>query len=81
VRLALTDEGIGLPATEIPRVFEKYYRVRTGAAHARTGSGLGLSIVAHAMAAHGGRVDVVSAVGQGSTFTLIFPAEMPCPAS
>jgi signal transduction histidine kinase len=72
VRLAVGDRGIGIPAAEIPRIFEKYYRIERADAEGAPGSGLGLAIIKHAMAAHGGRVDVASTPGQGSTFTLVF---------
>jgi nitrogen-specific signal transduction histidine kinase/tetratricopeptide (TPR) repeat protein len=72
VRIAVADRGIGIAPAEIPRIFEPYYRAAPDGARA-SGSGLGLSIVQHAVAAHGGRVDVVSTPGHGSTFTLVLP--------
>jgi signal transduction histidine kinase len=69
--VSVADRGIGIPSEEIPRIFEPYYRVAEGAA--ASGSGLGLSIVRHAVAAHGGRVDVASTAGKGSVFTLVLP--------
>jgi signal transduction histidine kinase len=76
VRLSVADQGIGIVQTEIPRIFEKHYRIRSEAPSAlfgNGGSGLGLAIVKHAIEAHGGRVEVVSAPEQGSTFTLVLP--------
>jgi signal transduction histidine kinase len=72
-RVSVTDHGVGIPANQIPRIFEPYYRVAAGASPGPPGSGLGLSIVKHAMAAHGGRVDVASTPGRGSSFTLVLP--------
>lgn len=73
LRLSVTDEGPGIPQAHLDRLFERFYRVDTSRSRALGGTGLGLSIVKHIMQAHHGRVDVQSAVGQGSTFTLTFP--------
>jgi signal transduction histidine kinase len=73
VRLSVTDRGVGIAASEIPRIFETYYRVATTENDGTAGSGLGLAIVQHAMTGHGGRVEVESTPGRGSTFTLSFP--------
>ena len=73
VRLSVADRGIGIPREEIPRIFDKYYRVRTKGTAGSPGSGLGLSIVKHAMDVHRGRVEVESTVEQGSVFTLVLP--------
>lgn len=73
VRIAVTDHGIGIPASEQKKIFEKFYRVGSGLVHNVKGSGLGLAIVAHVVKAHGGRVDVASAPGEGSTFTIVLP--------
>ena len=71
VSIAVADHGIGIPAAEQKKVFEKFYRVGSGLVHNVKGSGLGLAIVAHVVKAHGGRVEVVSTPGQGSTFTVV----------
>jgi len=76
VRLSVADRGIGIVPAEIPRIFEKHYRIRSEAPSALSGnggSGLGLAIVKHAVEAHGGQVEVVSAPQRGSTFTLVLP--------
>jgi signal transduction histidine kinase len=76
VRLSVADQGIGIVPAEMPRIFEKHYRIRSGASSALSGSGgsgLGLAIVKHAIEAHGGQVEVVSAPERGSTFTLVLP--------
>jgi len=71
VDLTITDQGIGIPAAEIDRIFERFYRVDP--ARSTGGTGLGLSIVKHVAASHGGEVKVWSVEGQGSTFTLSLP--------
>jgi two-component system phosphate regulon sensor histidine kinase PhoR len=73
-RLAVADHGIGLTPHDRERIFDKFYRVETGMVHDVKGSGLGLSLVRQIAEAHGGRVEVESSLGQGSTFTLVLPA-------
>ncbi|MFP5246610.1 MAG: sensor histidine kinase, partial [Thermoanaerobaculia bacterium] len=77
VRIAVTDHGIGIPPVEQKKIFEKFYRVGSTLVHDVKGSGLGLSIVQHVVKAHGGRVELVSAPGEGSTFTLVLPVQSP----
>ena len=67
------DNGIGIPAEHLPRLTERFYRVDAGRSRRLGGSGLGLAIVKHALQRHGGRLDVQSIEGQGSTFTCHFP--------
>ena len=74
VRVAVRDHGIGIPDSEKKKIFEKFYRVGSGLVHDVKGSGLGLSIVQHVVQAHGGRVEVESTPGEGSTFTIVLPA-------
>lgn len=73
VRLAVEDNGMGIPRGEHRRVFEKFYRVDERLSREVEGSGLGLAIVNHVARGHKGRVDLVSAPGKGSTFTLLLP--------
>jgi two-component system sensor histidine kinase SenX3 len=73
VELSVTDQGIGIPATELDRIFERFYRVDPARHRSTGGTGLGLSIVKHVAASHGGDVRVWSVEGQGSTFTLVLP--------
>jgi len=73
VSIAVRDHGIGIPAAERKKIFEKFYRVGSGLVHDVKGSGLGLSIVEHVAKAHGGHVTVESEVGEGSTFTIVLP--------
>jgi signal transduction histidine kinase len=72
--LSVTDHGIGIPSEEQSKIFEKFYRVSTGLVHDVKGNGLGLSLVAHIVKAHHGRVTVESEPGRGSTFTIHLPA-------
>jgi signal transduction histidine kinase len=73
VRIAVRDRGIGIPTSEQKKIFEKFYRVGSGLVHDVKGSGLGLAIVNHVVKAHGGRVEVQSVPGEGSTFTIVLP--------
>jgi signal transduction histidine kinase len=71
--LAVRDEGLGIPAGEQERIFDKFYRVGHSETQGRRGSGVGLALVRHVAEAHGGRVTVQSSPGQGSLFTLWIP--------
>jgi signal transduction histidine kinase len=73
--LSVTDRGVGIPAPEHARIFEKFYRVGRSETQGRRGSGVGLALVRHVAEAHGGTVTVQSAPGQGSRFTLWLPLE------
>ena len=73
VVLAVHDRGMGIPGRDLERVFERFYRVDKARSRETGGSGLGLSIVRHLMANHGGQVSVASVEGEGSTFTLRVP--------
>ena len=74
VNLSVSDQGIGIPAGEIERIFERFYRVDPARHRSTGGTGLGLSIVKHVAASHGGEVRVWSVENQGSTFTLSLPS-------
>ena len=73
VEIAVVDQGIGIPADEVDRIFERFYRVDPARHRSTGGTGLGLSIVKHVAATHGGEARVWSVEGQGSTFTLTLP--------
>jgi len=75
--LQVADTGEGIPASELPRVFERFYRVDKARARQTGGTGLGLAIVRHVAEAHGGTVRVDSELGQGSTFTVALPVAGP----
>jgi two-component system sensor histidine kinase SenX3 len=79
VELTVTDQGIGIPESDLVRIFERFYRVDPARSRATGGTGLGLSIVKHIAANHGGEVSVWSLEGSGSTFTIRLPigAEAP----
>lgn len=67
------DHGAGIAPEHHRKIFETFYRVTAGAVHDTKGTGLGLAIVKHIVDAHGGRIDLTSAPGAGSTFRLLFP--------
>jgi len=73
VAISVSDRGIGIPPADQKRIFEKFVRVETGPVHDVKGAGLGLSLVDQIMRAHGGRVELSSVPGEGSTFTLLVP--------
>ena len=73
VRLSVQDHGVGIPARDLDRIFERFYRVDHGRSRDTGGTGLGLSIVRHVANNHQGWVDVESREGEGSTFTLVLP--------
>ena len=73
----MTDQGIGIEPKDLDRIFERFYRADRARSRATGGTGLGLAIVKHIATNHGGRVEVTSIVGVGSTFTLRLPARPP----
>ena len=73
VQVEVTDEGIGIAAEDLERIFERFYRADPARSRETGGTGLGLAIVKHIATNHGGRVDVRSVEGAGSTFTLRLP--------
>jgi two-component system phosphate regulon sensor histidine kinase PhoR len=74
VRISITDSGIGIPSEEMPRIFERFYRVDKARSRQTGGTGLGLSIVKHTVERMGGSIGVDSQLGKGSVFTLEFPS-------
>lgn len=75
LEIAVADTGIGIPSDQIPRIFERFYRVDRARSREMGGTGLGLAIVKHIVEAHGGKVSVESRVGKGSRFTVSLPKE------
>jgi len=75
--IQVSDTGQGIPAGELSRVFERFYRVDKARARQTGGTGLGLAIVRHVAEAHGGTVRVDSELGRGSTFTVSLPVTGP----
>ena len=75
VDILVSDSGVGIPARDLDRVFERFYRVDRARSRATGGTGLGLAIVRHVAANHGGEVTVRSREGEGSTFTLRLPMQ------
>jgi heavy metal sensor kinase len=73
--VAITDTGIGIPAEDMPFIFERFYRVDKARSRAEAGSGLGLAISRHIAEAHGGKIEVESQVGAGSTFSVWLPLQ------
>lgn len=74
VSILVKDQGSGIPAADLDRIFERFYRVDAARSRRTGGTGLGLAIVKHICANHGGEVSVWSEEGQGSTFTIRIPA-------
>jgi two-component system, OmpR family, sensor histidine kinase SenX3 len=73
VEVTVSDQGVGIPSSELERVFERFYRIDRARSRETGGTGLGLSIVKHVASIHGGDVRVWSVEGQGSTFTIRLP--------
>jgi two-component system sensor histidine kinase SenX3 len=79
VEVVVRDAGIGIPAKDLDRIFERFYRVDSARDRRTGGTGLGLAIVRHVAANHGGSVEVASTEGTGSTFTMRLPAAPAAP--
>ncbi len=73
VIVRVSDNGDGIPATDLPYIWERFHKVDRSRARGNSGTGLGLAIVKHIIEAHGGRVGVTSKPGEGSTFTFYLP--------
>jgi len=76
VQVAVSDTGIGIPASEQERIFERFYQVDSGPARHYRGTGLGLTICKHIVEYHRGRIWVESEVGKGSTFFFVLPKQI-----
>ncbi len=77
--MTVADTGEGIPAEDLPHVFERFYRVDKARARKQGGAGLGLSIAQWIAEAHNGRITVTSAAGAGTTFTIRLPRQIPPP--
>jgi signal transduction histidine kinase len=75
LRISVQDQGIGMDAKELKNIFRKFYRTTKAEASGEVGTGIGLSIVEQIVTHHGGRMEVESTPGQGSTFTIVVPAQ------
>ena len=73
IEIRISDNGPGIPARDLPHIFERFYRVDKGRSREKGGTGLGLSIVKHIVQLHGGRVWAESPTGQGTTIVLTLP--------
>jgi heavy metal sensor kinase len=74
MQLTVEDSGTGIPAENLPHIFDRFYRVRNPQTNRAEGLGLGLSFVAWIVQVHGGRIDVASTEGEGTRFTVFLPA-------
>ena len=72
-QIAVADNGPGIPAEQLPQLWNRFYRGDKARSRASGGAGLGLAIVKYIAEAHGGRVAITSEVGQGATFTITLP--------
>jgi heavy metal sensor kinase len=75
VMIEIRDSGVGIPAENLPHIFDRFYRVRNPETNKIQGLGLGLSFVAWIVDAHGGRIDVSSTPGEGTVFTVHLPSD------
>jgi two-component system phosphate regulon sensor histidine kinase PhoR len=73
VKLSVSDEGVGIPPADLPRIFERFYCADKARSRELGGTGLGLSIVKHIAQLHGGRVEAESTLGKGTTISVFLP--------
>jgi len=77
VRIEVSDTGLGIPAVELPRIFEKFYQVENPSHPKSLGTGLGLAISKEIVEAHGGTIGADSVEGEGTTFRVLLPVQQP----
>ena len=75
VKVVVRDTGIGIPSRDLPRIFERFYRVDKARSREMGGTGLGLAIVKHIILQHGGAVHAESILGEGTTITFTLPVK------
>ena len=80
-KISVEDTGVGIPAENLPHIFDRFYRVRNAQTNSIQGLGLGLSFVAWIVEAHGGRIDVASNSGEGTRFTVLLPLRRRAPGT
>ena len=73
VEVVVVDTGEGIPAEDLPNIFERFYRVDKSRTRATGGTGLGLTITRRLVEAHGGKIEAQSELGKGSRFTFTLP--------
>lgn len=78
-RISVTDQGVGIPSNALPQLFSRFFRAENPEGRRISGIGLGLYVVKEIVTLHGGKVEVKSTEGQGSTFTVSLPALQPQP--
>jgi len=81
VQVTVADSGVGIPAEDLHRIFERFYQVEHHLTRSHSGMGLGLSVAKAIVESHGGQIWVESTLGEGSTFTILLPIETPDPSS
>ena len=77
IRLSVSDQGVGIKETDLPRIFERFYRADKARSRELGGTGLGLSIVKHIAHLHEGRVEAESTLGRGTTISVVLPIDGP----
>jgi signal transduction histidine kinase len=77
IALRVHDNGLGIDQSDLPHIFERFYRADKARTRSSGGTGLGLAITREIIARHHGTIEVESALGKGSTFTITLPSRIP----